>query len=322
MTSESGMTPFTVGIVRPIIYLPRPVLGNPGCLEAAVAHEMAHVARFDALWLGLQNLVQTVYFFNPVVWLAGARLNGARETLCDATVVAADRLSATEYVRGLLGVLRLELRDAGAPAMTARKRRIGVRILTIFDHEGARCPSLGSATLLATILGIFLLPLSGVGADTVPAPAEVAAESDSTRSTGDQVDFANPLPEGRITWSWGPGHLDPFTHREVSHRGIDLAAASGTPVVAPGDGLVRVATEAYEISPSSGTVILIDHENGFETFFAHLESLKVVEGQRVEKGMVIATVGSTGRSTGPHLHFEILQDGEAVNPADFVAEWN
>ena len=322
VTSGSGMTPFTVGVVRPVIFLPTAVAGDRRCVAAAIAHEMAHVARFDALWLGLQQLIETVYFFNPVVWIAGVRLHDAREQLCDATVVSAGRLAARDYAGGLLDVLRLELRGAGVPTMTARKRRINVRILNIFKREGGRRPRVGGAVVFAGAFGLFLLPLGGGGASPPPSPDAVGiARTDPGRVGGDGFAISNPLPGGRTTWSWGPGHRDPFSGHEVFHKGIDLAAPSGTPVTSPADGVVIVATEAYDPSPGSGTVVLIDHGNGLETFFAHLGSLVVREGQEIEKGAVIATVGSTGKSTGPHLHFEVRRDGEAVDPADFVAEW-
>jgi beta-lactamase regulating signal transducer with metallopeptidase domain len=103
---------------------------------------MAHVARFDALWLALQHILQAVYFFHPLVWISGAKLNEERERLCDATVVSAGRLTARNYVGGLLNVLRLDLQGVEAPTMTAEKRRIGVRIQNIIERpvvlSGAR----------------------------------------------------------------------------------------------------------------------------------------------------------------------------------------
>jgi len=320
VTSQSGLTPLTVGVIRPLIYLPLGATQDRRCVEAAIAHEMAHVARFDALWLGLQNLLQTVYFFNPVVWMAGAQLNHAREQLCDATVVAADRLAARDYVGGLLNVLRLELRGTGAPTMTARKRRIGMRILNIFEREHGPRPTLGAAVIWTAVIGLFLLPL-GAGSAAQPPAADAVAQTVPEVVTLRDAGFVNPLADGRVTWSWGPGHRDPFTGDEVTHRGIDVAAPDGAPVIAPAEGVVRVATESFEPSPGSGTVILIDHEEGISTFYAHLGSLAVDEGQRVERGAVIATVGSTGKSTGPHLHFEVRQNGEPVDPALFVNDW-
>jgi murein DD-endopeptidase MepM/ murein hydrolase activator NlpD len=319
VASSSRATPFTLGVFRPVIYLPKSIIGDRKLLESVIAHELAHVARWDAFWLGLQHCLQALYFFHPLVWIAGVRLDAERERLCDATVVATGRIPAREYVGGLLNVLQLDLRGAGAPTMGTRERKIGMRIKEILACDAGRRPRLAAAVSVAAIIGVFLLPLGGGAVDVEPA---VTAGSDELTApaapTG--IEFGNPLPGGRVTWRWGPG-LDPWTKEKVFHRGIDVAAKTGTDVVAPADGRVIVATENYQESPASGTVIVIDHGGGWTTFFAHLGSLEVSENQMVSRNEVIAKVGSTGKSTGPHLHFEVRHDGEQFNPADFVADW-
>jgi murein DD-endopeptidase MepM/ murein hydrolase activator NlpD len=322
VSSTESVAPFTFGIFRPVVFIPRAVIDDPKCLEPVLAHEMAHVARFDALWLGLQHILQAVYFFHPLVWISGARLNQERERLCDATVVSAGRLTAHDYVGGLLNVLRLDLQGVEAPTMTGRKRRIGVRIKNIIDRDGGSRPRLGAAFAGAIALGVFLLPLANGGADALPAPDTPPQRGASeARVVEADLHIVNPLPGGRVTRSWGPGYLDPFTKKEVFHRGIDVGAAAGTEVLAAASGVVAVATEAYEEVPGAGTVIVIDHGNGYRTYYGHLGSLGVSPGQRVEAGEVIATVGSTGKSTGPHLHFEVQKSDTTQDPAIFVAEW-
>jgi murein DD-endopeptidase MepM/ murein hydrolase activator NlpD len=134
------------------------------------------------------------------------------------------------------------------------------------------------------------------------------------------VQLSNPLPDGRITARWG-GMKDPWNGDDVFHKGVDVASASGTPVLAPAPGVVLVATEDYEPSPASGTVIIVDHGDGLQTMYAHLGSLAVADGDSVARGQLLARVGSTGKSTGPHLHFEVRRNGEPRDPADFVADW-
>lgn len=321
VTASTRITPFTLGFLRPIIYVPRPVVGDRRLLESVIAHEIAHVAHWDSLWLVLQHALQAVYFFHPLVWMAGARLDAERERLCDATAVAAGRIPARDYVGGLLSMLQLDLQGLGAPTMSARKRRIGMRIKDILARDGAHRPRLAVSVAAATAIGFFLLPFGGRAGDAQPAVATGTDELlvSAAAKEGD-IELANPLPGGRVTWRWGPG-LDPWTEEKVFHRGIDVAAEAGTVVLAPADGTVVVATESYEESTASGTVIMIDHGGGWITFFAHLGSLAVTENQVVSRHEVIAQVGSTGKSTGPHLHFEIRHDGEQMNPADFVADW-
>ncbi len=97
------------------------------------------------------------------------------------------------------------------------------------------------------------------------------------------------------------------------HRGLDFSADKGTRVYATGDGVVKMAY----YSQSYGKVIFIDHGFGYETRYAHLSEFNVKKGQRVKRGEVIGFVGSTGLSGGPHLHYEVLVDGQHVNPIHF-----
>jgi murein DD-endopeptidase MepM/ murein hydrolase activator NlpD len=103
---------------------------------------------------------------------------------------------------------------------------------------------------------------------------------------------------------------DPFTGRRKLHKGVDYRAPRGTPVVAAGPGVVRVARRKR----GYGRVVMIDHGQGVQTRYAHLQSIYVDPGERVAPGTRIGAVGSTGRATGPHLHFELRIDGEAHDP--------
>ena len=103
---------------------------------------------------------------------------------------------------------------------------------------------------------------------------------------------------------------DPFTRRLKMHKGVDYRAPRGTPVVSAGPGVVKVARR----KGGYGRVVMIDHGQGVQTRYAHLQSIEVDAGERVSPGMLIGTVGSTGRATGPHLHFELRIDGEAYDP--------
>lgn len=103
--------------------------------------------------------------------------------------------------------------------------------------------------------------------------------------------------------------------RTASHNGHDWAVNTGTKVRAAAEGVVELAyfSEGY------GYNILINHNNGFKTRYAHLSEVKVSKGEKVEQSQVIALSGSTGFSTGPHLHFEVVKDGKRVNPIEYVS---
>jgi len=107
---------------------------------------------------------------------------------------------------------------------------------------------------------------------------------------------------------------DPFTNRPEYHTGIDISTPAGNRVVAPASGtIVRVGWDK-----GFGRFVEIAHGYGVTTLFAHLQATRVAEGQRVKRGDVVALVGSTGRSTGPHLHYEVRAEGKPVNPLDYV----
>ncbi|MGH8638416.1 MAG: M23 family metallopeptidase [Burkholderiales bacterium] len=108
--------------------------------------------------------------------------------------------------------------------------------------------------------------------------------------------------------------IDPFTGMQAMHEGIDFLADVGSPIVAAAGGVVIFAG----FHPQYGNVVDIDHGNDLVTRYAHAAKLHVREGDVVQRGRRVADVGSTGRSTGPHLHFEVRFKGVAQNPARFV----
>lgn len=108
--------------------------------------------------------------------------------------------------------------------------------------------------------------------------------------------------------------LDPFNGHKAFHEGLDFMAEQGTPIYAAAGGIVISA----EQTPDYGKIIKIDHGSGLETRYAHASKLLVKVGERVRKGQVIAEVGSTGRSTGPHLHYEIRLAGNPLDPRKYL----
>ena len=114
---------------------------------------------------------------------------------------------------------------------------------------------------------------------------------------------------GFLSSTFGP-RTDPFTGTQRMHEGIDIVAPKGTVVKAPADGIVTYSG----VDPSLGNMLVLDHGYGVITRYGHLNANLVREGQRVKRGDTIATVGTTGRSTGPHLHYEIRINDVAINP--------
>lgn len=100
------------------------------------------------------------------------------------------------------------------------------------------------------------------------------------------------------------------------HSGIDIATKTGTPIKSPADGIVSFS----DTKDAFGKVIVIDHGYGYTTFYGHCSKLLKKVGDKVKRGDVIANVGNTGRSTGPHLHYEVRVNGVATNPTKFILD--
>ena len=184
-----------------------------------------------------------------------------------------------------------------------------------------------SASFLATAAA------ADVGAlrkgDKIAAPASTSNDEDgrfhalflswkkldgsTTAQSAIAVPSSKPVNTATFTSGYGV-RSDPFRGSAAMHAGIDLAGPYGTPVYATADGVVEKA----EWSGGYGNMVEIDHGKGLETRFGHLSRILVHDGQKVTRGMLIALMGSTGRSTGSHLHYEVRIDGRAVNPIPFL----
>lgn len=198
------------------------------------------------------------------------------------------------------------------------------------------------AGVLATELGVDELPSSrpAAGGESTGSPSagvsslwsqELGAVRSRTGSLEESLErldgaFAQrahilaTTPSGMPVDGWfshGYGwRKDPFTGERQFHRGIDIVADAGTPVTAPADGVVSRALRVADL----GKTIDISHGTGFVTRYAHLSEILVRPGQRVHRGDVIGHVGSTGRSTGPHLHYELFRDGRRINPWKYLTQ--
>lgn len=118
-----------------------------------------------------------------------------------------------------------------------------------------------------------------------------------------------PTDPNKITSHFGP-RSDPFNRSRAIHSGIDVRGKVGTPIYAAADGTVQLA----KYNGGYGNTIIINHNNKYETLYAHLSKIHVEQGDLVLKGEMIGELGSTGRSTGPHLHYEVIKSGTPVDP--------
>ncbi len=139
-----------------------------------------------------------------------------------------------------------------------------------------------------------------------------------TETVKDKTSLLTSTPSIRPTSGWmtsGFGYRrSPFTGRREMHKGLDIASRFGTPIVAPADGIVTYAGR----KGSLGKVVVLEHGYGYSTRFGHISKLLVRVGEHIKRGQIVAKVGTTGRSTAPHLHYEVRLNGVAVNPYNYI----
>ncbi len=158
---------------------------------------------------------------------------------------------------------------------------------------------------------------SGKGGPFVPAPSaesyeELLKKTEYLLENIKYIPLGYPV-YGRITSKFGM-RIDPFNGRWAFHSGVDIKGRVGTPVRATACGVV----EKVGYNRGYGRFVVVRHGNGFSTLYAHLCRIKVRKGERVERGEVIGLMGNTGRSTGPHLHYEVRVGNKPVNPLKFM----
>ena len=146
------------------------------------------------------------------------------------------------------------------------------------------------------------------------AQLAILADLMSNRKLNDDVFLAGrPVLRGWMSSRYGR-RTDPFSGRPAWHKGVDFAGKTGSDIISVAAGIVTYASNRK----GYGNLVEINHGNGFVTRYGHCQTIKVATGDLVRTGDVIATMGSTGRSTGPHVHFEVIKDGRHVDPALYI----
>lgn len=339
--------PVMTGLVRPVLYLPEEM--PLARLELALRHEAAHLSRGD-LWIkALVRWCCRLHWFDPLCAFHAARWSRACEYACDAK--AADGLDEAD--RRAYGLLLLDAAQsrplpAGAAGLGGAQKEMKARLIALL-HPAApgRRLTAGVAAALAAALCLTACASAGLSASDTPVSAPVssaspqplagtsspqeqdAPDSASQTSVAQSASEADSVPpasqstaqaddaaqtEGFI-WPV-PDYTGVSRWKSDYHKGADLMAPKGSEVLAMASGTVTMAQFHY----SYGNVVEIDHGNGLSTLYAHLDSIDVAEGDVVEQGRQIGTVGTTGDTTGVQCHTEVRQDGALLDLHDYFPD--
>jgi len=318
--------PFTLGILRPRVYLPDDLQGT--ARQAVLLHEQTHIRRRDPLTKPLFYAVACLHWFNPLAWLAFCTFEHDMEAACDEAAVRGRPLpERNAYCESLL---HFAVQGRSIPGSLAfGQGSVKERIVHLLHY---RRLGAGALAVCAAVVGLSVTacmvrpqvedapataapPATAETAEPTPAPAPTSVPAVAAAALPTLDDAAN-----------SPRFICPVKYKYISrfatngHRGDDLCAAEGTEIYAAADGVVLAAQEHY----SWGNFVEIDHgtdANGLRwaTLYAHMQSCAVQVGQTVTAGQVIGYVGSTGHTTGNACHFEMQVNGTLVEPRYFTA---
>ena len=312
--------PFTLGILRPRVYLPDDLQGT--ARQAVLLHEQTHIRRRDPLTKPLFYAVACLHWFNPLAWLAFCTFEHDMEAACDEAAVRGRPLpERNAYCESLL---HFAVQGRSIPGSLAfGQGSVKERIVHLLHY---RRLGAGALAVCAAVVGLSVTacmvrpqvedaPATAETAEPTPAPAPTSVPAVAAAALPTLDDAAN-----------SPRFICPVKYKYISrfatnsHRGDDLCAAEGTEIYAAADGVVLAAQEHY----SWGNFVEIDHGTDADglrwvTLYAHMKSCAVQVGQTVTAGQVIGYLGHTGNTTGNACHFEMQVNGTLVEPRYFTA---
>lgn len=272
--------------------------------------------------------------YNTIIFVPHARARFRQLTistrflsLC-AAGVAGLLLAAVAFAWAYFATARRDRDYRQAMAENARLRSSAVELHGQLDGITRRLSEFEARTRrLAIVAGLTDSVRNGQGGPAAPSAsldAQTAAvssqlsliETQFSKRTVQIAETPTVWPVHGVLNSGFGVRADPFTGAPARHEGLDISTARSEPVLATADGVVVHSGWAGEY----GKAIEIRHGDRYETLYGHLEKTLVAQGQRVKRGDRVGLVGSTGRSTAPHLHYEVRVDGHAVNPLEYVLE--
>ena len=318
--------PFTLGILRPRVYLPDDLQGT--ARRAVLLHDQTHIRRRDPLTKPLFYAVACLHWFNPLAWLAFCTFERDMEAACDEAAVRGRPLpERNAYCESLL---HFAVQGRSIPGSLAfGQGSVKERIVHLLHYRrlGAGALAVCAAVVGLSVTACMVRPQVEDAPATAapPATAETAEPTPAPAPTSVPAVAAAALPTLDNAAN-SPRFICPVKYKYISrfatngHRGDDLCAAEGTEIYAAADGVVLAAQEHY----SWGNFVEIDHGTDADglrwvTLYAHMKSCAVVPGQTVTAGQVIGYVGHTGYTTGNACHFEMHVNGTLVEPRYFTA---
>jgi len=282
---------------------------NPSILSKTenkqiLLHESIHSKQLHSIDLLIIELLKAFFWFNPIIYLLKNALVEVHEYCADQACVI-DDTNKIGYqqclVQHIESKMNFNLTSAFKSSLTLKRiKMIKKSNTSVWAH-------------FKLILILPVLVISMLSFDY----SEIKSEN---KTVSTNIEFASPIKPSvkvRVSSPYGE-RMHPIKKKMLFHRGIDIAAPKGTPIYAVADGQVEKLQRKHEEGKGYGRFIIIAHEGDIASLYSQMNSYSVELGEKVHEGDLIGFVGTSGISTGPHLHFEIKKNGKNINPADLI----
>lgn len=282
---------------------------SEGDVDQILRHELIHVNYKHSYDIIFIELLTIIFWFNPFMYLYKRSIKQMHEFHADSE--ASGFYGTKNYAMLLVSMAASQ--QTFSLVSDFSKKQLKQRIMMLNTLKSKK---------MTKLRYLFFIPLFGlitiVACNIAPIDEQEIEKATALKENSVLNSMPSIFPINRVEGveiSAGFGEMiNPITKKKVFHKAIDIKAPEGTSIFATADGIV-IKSEKSE--KGYGNVIVIEHANNYSTVYAHMKDLIVKEGALVKKGEKIGTVGSTGMSTGPHLHYEVRKDDENLDPLNF-----
>ena len=269
-------------------------------LEKIIAHEKIHIKQFHTLDLILANITTILLWFLPFAWLYKKKLQENLEFIADKNTINKFNKKEYQYLLLKASTTKYPFALSNNFYQSLIKKRI-----IMLHKTNSKTVNQVKFLLMLPFVAIFLLSFN----------TKKIYRSNVNEKIKDSILFTNPVDNANVLGISGYGYrMHPIIKKREFHKGIDLIAYKDMDVYATADGTVTKTGFDAE----KGNYIEIEHANNYTTKYQHLNLIEVSNGEAVKRGRVIGTIGNTGKSSGYHLHYEILKNGKNINPISYV----
>jgi murein DD-endopeptidase MepM/ murein hydrolase activator NlpD len=280
--------------------------------QVITAHEQSHYQKLHSLDILVYQLYKAIFWFNPIVFLLEKELKQVHEYQVDKKVISSE-IEKSHYLECLVNAITFpKLKQTLTHQFYNHPLKNRIKMISKSPSKPVQLFKY-AVLLIAIAFSAYAFSISETELYSSKSTSNSISSSPNP-TTDPNRPYLFPIKDYTKLASPFGYRFHPITKDSMLHKGVDFKAPKGTPVYATANGVVTFA----DTSKGYGIHILIRNSDVYETHFAHLSEMLVKEGEKVEAGQLIAKVGGTGLTLGYHLHYEVLENGEFVDPALFM----